>query len=101
MWGGETWRLRDIKELCGDRETWGPRERHGDPEMWHCGPRQSGQGPSPRGPDQTETGTEKGQAEMARWQRCARDAGGSVGAGPGAPIPRLLVITCPEEAAGS
>lgn len=37
--------------------------------------------------------------EMAEMH--VRDGGGSVGAGPGAPIPRLLVITCPEEAAGS
>lgn len=49
-------------------------------------------------------GTEMGEVagrDQETTEMCVRDGGGSVGAGPGAPIPRLLVITCPEEAAGS
>lgn len=49
-------------------------------------------------------GTEMGRVagrDQETAETCVRDGGGSVGAGPGAPIPRLLVITCPEEAAGS
>lgn len=42
-----------------------------------------------------------GSRDCEKAEMCVRDDGGSVGAGPGAPIPRLLVITCPEEAAGS
>lgn len=38
-------------------------------------------------------------AEMRAFA-CERDAGGAWEQGLGAPIPRLLVITCPEEAAG-
>lgn len=119
----------DIKtEPCGDPETWGPRDvrtqkwrrrgnretgRHGDPETGETdGQGQGGRGDGhgqgvqvPVGPDTgPRLGTETGRSghrdrEMAEMR--VRHGGGSVGAGPGAPIPRLLVITCPEEAAGS
>lgn len=71
------------------------------------------QGPNPPWACRTEAGvgwgwslggTEMGEVagrDQETTEMCVRDGGGSVGAGPGAPIPRLLVITCPEEAAGS
>lgn len=119
----ETWRQRQgdrEAERCGDPETRGQtdRERCGDPEIpdwaetagWAGG---QGRGPAEGSGVEVPRGLTWGRgraqrqgdvaAETWRRQRRGETAGGrgSVGAGPGAPIPRLLVITCPEEAAGS
>lgn len=100
------------------RQRRGPTDRHGDPEtqIRSCQPGQSGQkrregdgtggggrDPVPVDPTGQGRGTEMGEAagRDRETAETVRDGGGSVGAGPGAPIPRLLVITCPEEAAGS
>lgn len=72
---------------------------------WTTSAGKEGQGPGPCGGPDKDRG--RGQRWRSGGRDCekaetrARDGGGSVGAGPGAPIPRLLVITCPEEAAGS
>lgn len=111
------WRPPDIKTgWCGAPETWGHRERETwgsrDGAPW-CPDSQgqtcreggrTGGGGGPTGPGQGDREGRSGrQRPRDGRDAClhARDAGGSVGAGPGAPIPRLLVITCPEEAAGS
>lgn len=112
----ETWNQRHERERSGDTETgghdpetekWGPRHGASNPDTQgkKAGKGTEGreQGPSPGGPDRTEAGDRDGRGGRQR-PRDGRDEerrGGSVGAGPGAPIPRLLVITCPEEAAGS
>lgn len=122
----ETWRQTEMEtetEGCGYKDV-GRRDvetqRHkrtvwrqgdvGTQRLRETGTQRHGSvDPGSRGRDPVPvglTGQRRGQRRGRQRWRDGRDArerrgGGSVGAGPGAPIPRLLVITCPEEAAGS
>jgi hypothetical protein len=84
-------RHRRNAGLGGDRPGW-----RGQNQVLGAG------GADTQDRDQTrERWGKSGSRDCEKAEMCVRDDGGSVGAGPGAPIPRLLVITCPEEAAGS